>query len=146
MRIVVVSGGFDPIHSGHLALLREASGMGDKLIVGVNSDEWLTRKKGKPFMNVHERIAILQSIRWVDEVWEFDDTDGTACDLLERVRNHYREILPALSTYSIMFANGGDRNETNNAEISVPNINFVYGVGGSYKKNSSSWILRNWNE
>jgi D-beta-D-heptose 7-phosphate kinase/D-beta-D-heptose 1-phosphate adenosyltransferase len=145
MRIVVVSGGFDPIHSGHLALLREASGMGDKLIVGVNSDEWLTRKKGKPFMNVHERIAILQSIRWVDEVWEFDDTDGTACDLLERVRNHYREILPALSTYSIMFANGGDRNETNNAEISVPNINFVYGVGGSYKKNSSSWILRNWN-
>lgn len=146
MRIVVVSGGFDPIHSGHLALLREASGLGDKLIVGVNSDEWLTRKKGKPFMNVHERIAILQSIRWVDEVWEFDDTDGTACDLLERVRNHYREILPALSTYSIMFANGGDRNETNNAEISVPNINFVYGVGGSYKKNSSSWILRNWNE
>ena len=146
MRIVVVSGGFDPIHSGHLALLREASGMGDKLIVGVNSDAWLTRKKGKPFMDVHERIAILQSIRWVDEVWEFDDSDGTACDLLERVRNHYREILPALSTYSIAFANGGDRNETNNAEISVPNINFVYGVGGSYKKNSSSWILRNWNE
>lgn len=146
MRIVVVSGGFDPIHSGHLALLREASGLGDKLIVGVNSDAWLTRKKGKPFMDVHERIAILQSLRWVDEVWEFDDSDGTACDLLERVRNHYREILPALSTYSIMFANGGDRNETNNAELSVPNINFVYGVGGSYKKNSSSWILRNWNE
>jgi D-beta-D-heptose 7-phosphate kinase/D-beta-D-heptose 1-phosphate adenosyltransferase len=146
MKIVVVSGGFDPIHSGHIAMLREASGMGDKLIVGVNSDEWLTRKKGKPFMNIHERKTILQSIRWVDEVWEFDDTDGTACDLLHRVRNHYREILPALSTYSITFANGGDRNETNNAEISVPNINFVYGVGGSYKKNSSSWILRNWNE
>jgi phosphoserine aminotransferase len=97
-------------------------------------------------MDVHERIAILQSIRWVDEVWEFDDSDGTACDLLHRVRNHYREILPALSNFQIWFANGGDRNETNNAEISVPNINFVYGVGGSYKKNSSSWILRNWNE
>ena len=54
MKIVVVSGGFDPIHSGHLAMLREASGMGDKLIVGLNSDAWLTRKKGKPFMNIHE--------------------------------------------------------------------------------------------
>jgi len=146
MKIVVVSGGFDPIHSGHIAMLREASGMGDKLIVGVNSDEWLTRKKGKPFMNIHERKTILQSIRWVDEVWEFDDSDGTACDLLERVRTHHQQILPMLSNFQIWFANGGDRNESNNAEISVPNINFVYGVGGSNKKNSSSWILRNWNE
>jgi cytidyltransferase-like protein len=146
MKIVVVSGGFDPIHSGHLAMLREASGMGDKLIVGVNSDAWLTRKKGKPFMSMSERKAILQSIRWVDEVWEFDDSDDTACELLERVRTHHQRTLPMLSNYSIWFANGGDRNQTNNAEISVPNINFVYGVGGSNKKNSSSWILRNWNE
>ena len=146
MKIVVVSGGFDPIHSGHLAMLREASGMGDKLIVGVNSDAWLTRKKGKPFMNIRERKAILQSIRWVDEVWEFDDSDGTACELLERVRTHHQQILPILSNFSIWFANGGDRNESNNAEIRVPNINFVYGVGGSNKMNSSSWILRNWNE
>ena len=146
MKIVVVSGGFDPIHSGHLAMLREASGMGDKLIVGVNSDAWLTRKKGKPFMNIRERKAILQSIRWVDEVWEFDDSDGTACELLERVRMHHHQILPMLSNFSIWFANGGDRNESNNAEIRVPNINFVYGVGGSNKMNSSSWILRNWNE
>jgi len=138
MKIVVVSGGFDPIHSGHLAMLREASGMGDKLIVGLNSDAWLTRKKGKPFMDIRERRAVLESIRWVDEVWEFDDSDGTACDLLYRVREQYN--------YPITFANGGDRNETNNAEASVPNINFVYGVGGSNKRNSSSWLLRNWNE
>jgi cytidyltransferase-like protein len=146
MKIVVVSGGFDPIHSGHLALLREASGLGDKLIVGVNSDAWLTRKKGKPFMDISERKAILESIRWVDEVWEFDDSDGTACDLLERVRDHYCNVLPTLSNYQIWFANGGDRNETNNAEAEVPGINFVYGVGGSNKKNSSSWILGRWNE
>jgi len=146
MKIVVVSGGFDPIHSGHLAMLRESSVMGDKLIVGVNSDAWLTRKKGKPFMNIRERKAILQSIRWVDEVWEFDDSDGTACELLESVRTHHQQILPRLSNFSIWFANGGDRNESNNAEIRVPNINFVYGVGGSNKMNSSSWILRNWNE
>jgi len=146
MKIVVVSGGFDPIHSGHLALLREASGMGDKLIVGLNSDEWLTRKKGKPFMNIHERRTVLEAIRWVDEVWEFDDSDGTACDLLERVRDHYRQVLPVLSNYQIWFANGGDRNETNNAEVNVPGINFVYGIGGSNKKNSSSWLLRSWYE
>ena len=146
MKIVVVSGGFDPIHSGHLALLREASGMGDKLIVGLNSDAWLTRKKGKPFMDFHERRVVLEAIRWVDEVWEFDDSDGTACDLLERVRDHYRTVLPILSNYQIWFANGGDRNETNNAEANVPNINFVYGVGGSNKKNSSSWLLRKWYE
>ena len=146
MKIVVVSGGFDPIHSGHLALLREASGMGDKLIVGLNSDEWLTRKKGKPFMNIRERRAVLEAIRWIDEVWEFDDSDGTACDLLERVRDHYRQVLPVLSNYQIWFANGGDRNETNNAEANVPGINFVYGIGGSNKRNSSSWLLRSWNE
>ena len=146
MKIVVVSGGFDPIHSGHLALLREASGLGDKLIVGVNSDAWLTRKKGKPFMDIRERKAILESIRWVDEVWEFDDSDGTACDLLERVKEHYQRVLPVLSNFQICFANGGDRNETNNAEAEVPGINFAYGVGGSNKKNSSSWLLGRWNE
>ena len=101
MKIVVVSGGFDPIHSGHLAMLREASGMGDKLIVGLNSDTWLTRKKGKPFMDIRERRAVLESIRWVDEVWEFDDSDDSACDLLERVRNHYYKILPVVTDFQM---------------------------------------------
>jgi hypothetical protein len=62
------------------------------------------------------------------------------------VRDHYCNVLPTLSNYSIWFANGGDRNETNNAEAEVPGINFVYGVGGSNKKNSSSWLLRAWHE
>jgi len=66
--------------------------------------------------------------------------------LLECVRNHHRQILPILSNYQIWFANGGDRNESNNAEARVPNINFVYGVGGSNKRNSSSWLLRSWHE
>lgn len=144
MRIVVVSGGFDPIHTGHLAMLREASGMGDKLIVGVNSDAWLTRKKGKPFMDINERKALLQAIRWVDEVWEFDDSDGTACELLERVISSYTTRI--YENHEFIFANGGDRNETNNAEANVPGWEFVYGVGGSEKRNSSSWILRKWNE
>lgn len=144
MRIVVVSGGFDPIHSGHLALLREAAGMGDKLIVGVNSDIWLTKKKGKPFMNIEERKAILQAIRWVDEVWEFDDSDGTARELLERVMSYYTTRI--YESNEFVFANGGDRNAENNAEADVPGWEFAYGVGGDYKKNSSSWLLRSWNE
>ena len=141
MRIVAVSGGFDPIHSGHIAMLRQAAALGDKLVVGVNSDAWLTRKKGKPFMNIHERKAVLLAIKWVDEVWEFDDSDGSACDLLEVVKKEYYH-----KASELVFANGGDRVESNNAEIGVEGWTFVYGIGGSDKRNSSSWILRNWNE
>ena len=118
--------------------------MGDKLIVGVNSDIWLTRKKGKPFMDIYERKAILQAIRWVDEVWEFDDSDGTACKLLENVMQHYTTRI--YESNEFVFANGGDRNAENNAEANVPGWEFVYGVGGSDKRNSSSWLLRSWNE
>jgi cytidyltransferase-like protein len=139
MRIVAVSGGFDPIHSGHIAMLRQAAALGDKLVVGVNSDAWLTRKKGKPFMDIHERKAILLAIKWVDSVWDFDDSDGSACDFLHRVKNYYE-----LKANDFVFANGGDRNETNNAEANVEGWRFIYGVGGSDKKNSSSKLLKDW--
>jgi len=139
MRIVAVSGGFDPIHSGHIALLRQAAALGDKLVVGVNSDAWLTRKKGKPFMNIHERKAVLLAIKWIDEVWEFDDSDGSACDLLEVVKKEYYH-----KASELIFANGGDRVESNNAEIGVEGWTFVYGIGGSDKRNSSSKLLKDW--
>ena len=139
MRIVAVSGGFDPIHSGHIAMLRQAAALGDRLVVGVNSDAWLTRKKGKPFMNIEERKAILLAIKWVDEVWVFDDSDGSACDLLNRVKQDYYT-----KASEFVFANGGDRNETNNAEANVEGWRFIYGVGGSDKKNSSSKLLKDW--
>jgi len=137
MRIVAVSGGFDPIHSGHLAMLRQAAALGDRLVVGVNSDAWLTRKKGKPFMNIEERKAILLAIKWVDSVWEFDDSDGSACDFLARVKTYYYT-----KADDFVFANGGDRVESNNAELGVEGWRFVYGIGGSEKKNSSSKILK----
>lgn len=139
MNIVVVSGGFDPIHSGHLALLRNACALGDKLIVGLNSDEWLTRKKGKPFMRMEERKAVLESMRWVDEVWKFNDSDDSAIQLLEHVRDFYWPN-------KVIFANGGDRNASNNRELSVQGVEFVYGVGGDFKKNSSSELLKAWNK
>ena len=137
--VVVISGGFDPIHSGHIELIKKASALGDKLIVGLNSDDWLTRKKGRSFMCVHERRKVLEAIKWVDEVWEFDDSDDSACDLLEQVTMNHPSIED-----TIIFANGGDRTEGNIREMEVPGIQFVFGVGGSDKKNSSSWILEEW--
>jgi cytidyltransferase-like protein len=135
--IVVVSGGFDPIHSGHIKLIKEARLLGDQLIVGINSDEWLARKKGRAFMPWQERLCVLNNLRQVDEVYTFDDTDGTASHLLQQVRAHYPEA-------QIIFANGGDRTQDNIPEMTIPGIEFVFGVGGTDKANSSSWILEEW--
>jgi cytidyltransferase-like protein len=135
--IVVVSGGFDPVHSGHIRLIKEARMLGDQLIVGINSDEWLARKKGRAFMPWQERLCVLNNLRQVDEVYTFDDDDGTACHLLHQVRAHY-------PSDRIVFANGGDRTRDNIPEMSVPGVEFIFGVGGVDKANSSSWILQEW--
>ncbi len=137
--IVVVSGGFDPIHSGHIKLIKEARALGNMLIVGINSDEWLARKKGRAFMPWQERLCVLNNISSVDEVYTFDDEDGTACHLLQQVRAHF-------PNNPIIFANGGDRTDKNIPEMSFKddNIKFVFGVGGFDKSNSSSWILQEW--
>jgi cytidyltransferase-like protein len=137
MKIIVVSGGFDPLHSGHIRLIKEARLLGDMLIVGINSDEWLARKKGRAFMPWQERLCVLNNLSSVDEVYTFDDNDGTACHLLEQVRAHYSDA-------EIVFANGGDRNQENIPEMSVPGVEFAFGVGGTNKANSSSWILQEW--
>jgi cytidyltransferase-like protein len=135
--IVVVSGGFDPVHSGHIKLLKSAKKLGDMLIVGINSDEWLTRKKGRAFMPWTERLAVINNLKPVDEVYTFDDDDGTACHLLQQVRAHYSDA-------RIIFANGGDRTQDNIPEMTVEGIEFAFGVGGEDKANSSSWILQEW--
>ena len=141
MRLVLITGGFDPVHSGHIEYINAAKALGDYLFVGLNSDDWLTRKKGKPFMSWHERHIILSNLRSVDDVFAFDDADGTAIDAIRRVREENPE-------HTIIFANGGDRTKENIPEMSVDDadIQFVFGVGGTEKLNSSSWILKNWNE
>jgi len=138
-KIVVVSGGFDPIHSGHIRMIKEARLLGDLLIVGINSDEWLARKKGRAFMPWNERLCVLNNLSSVDEVYTFDDDDGTACHLLQQVRAHYPND-------KIIFANGGDRTQANIPEMDVDdnNLQFAFGVGGFNKANSSSWILEEW--
>ena len=138
MKIIVVSGGFDPIHSGHIAYFKEARKLGDKLIVALNSDDWLVNKKGKFFMPFDERKAIVENFSSVDSVIDFlDDDIGSATNALIKVK----EIYP---NDAIAFANGGDRNEGNIPEMSLDNIEFLFSVGGDDKKNSSSWILKKW--
>ena len=139
MIIVVATGGFDPIHSGHIKYLKEASLCGTRLVVGVNSDEWLSRKKGRSFMSFEERAAIVSALSCVDNVMAFDDSDGTAIDCLEQVKALY-----PLDT--IVFANGGDRTSNNIPEMAVEGVEFEFGVGGEDKKNSSSWILKEWSQ
>ena len=139
MKIVLISGGFDPIHSGHLKYIEEAKKLGDKLIVALNSDEWLVNKKGKFFLPFSERKKILTSLENVDEVIDFlDDKVGSVINALNDLKEKYPND-------NIIFANGGDRDNTNIPEMKVKGINFQFGVGGSSKINSSSWILENWN-
>jgi len=136
--IVVVSGGFDPVHSGHIKLFQAAKRLGDKLIVAVNSDAWLTRKKGRPFMPLFERSTVVKNLSMVDDIeTNFDDSDGSSSDALKRIKLRYPKA-------KIIFANGGDRTKENIPEMSVKGVEFAFGVGGEDKANSSSWILQEW--
>lgn len=139
LNVVVITGGFDPLHSGHLSYIKSASELGQVLIVGVNSDEWLARKKGRSFMPLDERIAIITNLKHVHLAISFDDSDGSGKDAIRQVRKQYPDA-------KIIFANGGDRTKENIPEMDINdnNVEFVFGVGGTDKKNSSSWILEEW--
>ena len=138
-KIVLVTGGFDPLHSGHIAYFECAKKLGDILVVGVNSDAWLTRKKSAPFMPLLERTNIVRNLKMVDFVIDFNDNDGSARHAIQMVRQSYPQD-------QIIFANGGDRTDENIPEMDVADSNtkFVFGVGGFNKANSSSWILEEW--
>jgi len=138
MKVVLVTGGFDPLHSGHIDYFKAARELGDHLVVGVNSDAWLTRKKGRPFMPFEERCAIIREIKCVDEVIGFNDEDDTANNAIFRV------LSTKGSQTKVIFANGGDRTRINIPEMKYTDVEFVFGVGGENKANSSSWILDEW--
>lgn len=139
MKIVLCTGGYDPLHSGHIAYFNAAKQLADYLIVGVNSDHWLERKKGQAFMPWEERAEIVRNLKAVDEVIEFDDYDGTACDAIQRVK----DLVP---NAHVIFANGGDRTADNIPEMKFSDVTFEFSIGGDNKKNSSSWILKNWSQ
>jgi cytidyltransferase-like protein len=139
MKIVLVTGGFDPLHSGHLAYFKAAKELGDKLIVGINSDAWLTRKKGQPFMSIEERREIIAHLAIVDGTIDFNDDDGSSIDAINKIKTIWPDA-------ELIFANGGDRTANNIPEMVVPNVIFKFGVGGENKMNSSSWILQEWKQ
>jgi cytidyltransferase-like protein len=139
-KIVLVTGGFDPLHSGHISYLNAARKLGSKLVVGLNSDEWLARKKGYAFLPMEERKAIVEALGMVDYTITFNDDDGTSCAAIEKILSD--------TDSNVIFANGGDRNNSTTPEYikhhKDARIDFVFGVGGEDKKNSSSWILDKW--
>jgi len=141
MKVVIATGGFDPLHSGHIEYLKCAATLGDVLIVGLNSDAWLERKKGRAFMNFYEREQVVSNLSFVHNVINFDDWDDTAIECILKVKRFYPKA-------DIVFANGGDREKGNVPEQETFKsdswITFEYGVGGTDKKNSSSHILERW--
>lgn len=128
---VAVSGGFDPPHSGHIRMIQEASQFGEVIVV-LNSDAWLMRKKGYVFMSWDERKEILEAIKGVKKVVQVDDSDGTVCEALLRHKPNY-------------FANGGDRSDKNTPELTVckdNNITMIWGIGGGKIQSSSELVSR----
>jgi len=136
-RVVLVTGGFDPLHSGHIEYFKAAKQLGNILVVGVNSDAWLERKKGRAFMPSNERVTIIQNLKVVDHCILFNDDDGSAREAIRNVKMLYPNS-------QIIFANGGDRTKDNIPEMSKTDVEFAFGVGGENKLNSSSWILEEW--
>jgi cytidyltransferase-like protein len=139
--IGLVTGGFDPVHKGHIKLIAHAYETCDILIVGLNSDEWLIRKKGNFFMTLEDRIAVMESMKFVHHTMKFNDDDDSACDAIAQVKKMY-------PGWRINFCNGGDRNKDNILEMlkysGDPLVKFYFGVGGIDKKSSSSDLLRDW--
>lgn len=143
--VVIVTGGFDPPHEGHISYLKDAKTLGDILVVGINSNDWLIRKKGFRFMPWETRAEIIRNLRVVDHVFSFNDEDNSACDAIQKMAYRY-------PLHNIIFANGGDRTKTNIPEMRLKReawgadyskrLEFVFGVGGENKQNSSSDILK----
>jgi len=130
----MVSGGFDPVHAGHIRMIRAAAEYGDVIVIA-NSDDWLFRKKGFVFMEYARRVEILNAIKGVVLVDSVDDTDGTVCKAIKRIKPTY-------------FANGGDRGRSNTPEQSVCEqlgVELLWGIGGEEKLQSSSSLTKDVN-
>ena len=128
--LIAVSGGFDPVHIGHIRMIRDASRYGDVMVI-INSDDWLKRKKGYVFMPWKERAEIIGNIKGVSLVVAVNDEDGTVCEALRR---HKPDA----------FANGGDRKTQNTPEMDVCEelgIQMMWAIGGNDKPQSSSWLV-----
>ncbi len=141
-KVSLVTGGFDPIHSGHLRYFERAKDLSGYLVVGLNTNEWLTKKKGQYFLPWVERADIISHLDMVDAVITVPDDDkGSACGAIAKCLEISEQVI---------FCNGGDRIKSNIPEVmgysDDPRVYFKYGIGGEEKENSSSWILRDYFE
>ena len=138
-KVSLVTGGFDPINSGHIAYFERAKDLSDYLVVGLNTNEWLTRKKGQYFLPWIERAEIIRHLDMVDAVISWDDIDDSACGAIAKCLEICEKVI---------FCNGGDRIKTNTPEIKGygddPRVEFKFAIGGDDKMNSSSWILNDY--
>jgi cytidyltransferase-like protein len=141
MTTVIISGGFDPIHSGHIDYITAAAGLGDRLVVLLNSDDWLRRKKGYAFMGFDDRYRVLSAMGDVDVIHQVDDSDGT---VLPGIMAVAMGLLPVGK--KVIFANGGDRVNSNTPEVEwclKEGVGVAFNIGGG-KTQSSSGLLRPW--
>ena len=144
-KVILISGGFDPVHKGHIECIQRAKELADEVWVGLNNDNWLHRKKGKHFMDEEERKFIMSSLRDVDYVYIMrpkENSDETAIDFIEHSRLKYIKENGELPKGIMAFGNGGDRTETTTPENGVCEsfgIDSVWGLGS--KVQSSSWLL-----
>ena len=143
MKVSIVSGGFDPLHVGHIELLNKAKKLTEGLVVILNTDDFLIQKKGKPFMKFEERKIILENLSCVDLVVGSVDTDNTVCKTLEDLASLRTQLPNGEEWEKLYFCNGGDRADGNNTPEHVTcerlGIEPVYGLGG--KIQSSSWLV-----
>jgi len=133
MKTVIVSGGFDPLHEGHIELLARAKMLGDRLVVLLNSDEWLIRKKGYCFMPWDSRAAVLRAMKPVDYVEAVDDSDGSVLPCLIMMDGRMSDI------DKLIFANGGDRGQENTPELNfcfANDIGMEFGLGQKIRSSS----------
>ena len=140
-KVSLVTGGFDPIHSGHIRYFERAKDLSNYLVVGLNGDPWLKRKKGQYFQSWTERADIIRHLNMVDAVVSWDDVDDSACGAIEKCLEIADEVI---------FCNGGDRGKGNTPELDKfkdnDRVKFEWGIGGEDKMNSSSWILHGYFE
>ena len=133
--LVIVSGYFNPVHSGHISMFREARELGNLFVI-VNSDKQVELKGSVPFMEEQERLEIINSIKYVNKAIRAIDEDGTVCSTIKLVSKMFEG-------YHIIFANGGDRKEGDVPEEKICKelgIEMAYNIGGE-KTQSSSWLL-----
>ena len=135
-KVSLVTGGFDPIHSGHISYFKKAKDLSNYLVVGINTEEWLIRKKGQYFQSWKERSEIIKHLNMVNVVISYNDDDDSSCNAITKCLD---------IAQIVVFCNGGDREKTNTPEVNKygenPRVEFQFGVGGDDKMNSSSWIL-----